>query len=208
MQTMSKEKRISARARAKQHAVLDVAAAVFAQYGFKRTTMNDIAEAAGISRPALYLMFDNKEHLFHELAEYRINLALKASREALTGAGNVTDRFINSLMVFEKTYTEPVANSPHGEELIDVNLSLASDVMAKGYAELVSALAEILKEADRSGEVTFDNTPMTHKTFVELLLSSIKGIKKMAGSKEEYRKQTQQVALIFLQGITPAEPPD
>ena len=55
--------------------------------------------------------------------------------------------------------------------------------------------------ASEAGEVNFQNTAMNHKAFVELLLSSIKGIKKMAGSKEEYRKQTQQVARIFLQTI-------
>ncbi|MCG8416067.1 MAG: TetR/AcrR family transcriptional regulator [Pseudomonadales bacterium] len=195
---MNEPKRISAREKAKQTAVFDAAADVFAQYGFRRTTMNDIAQAAGISRPALYLMFDNKENLFHELAAYRINLALKEARAVLAGSDPVTERFINALMVFEKVYTEPVANSPHGEELIDVNMSLAADVMSKGYSSLVTALAKVLKEAEETGEVSFENTPMTHKVFVELLLSSMKGIKKMAASKEEYRKQTQMVAQIFL----------
>lgn len=198
---MAEAKRVTAKAEEKQFAVFDAAADVFARYGFKRTTMNDIAEAAGISRPALYLMFDNKEHLFHELAAYRINLAMDAATSALADEGEVNDRFINALMIFEKVYTEPVANSPHGEELIDVNLNLASDVMAEGHGRLVTTLAEVLKEADKAGEVDFKNTAMTHKSFVELLLSSIKGIKKMAGSKEEYRKQTQQVARIFLQTI-------
>ncbi len=198
---MAEAKRVTAKAEEKQFAVFDAAADVFARYGFKRTTMNDIAEAAGISRPALYLMFDNKEHLFHELAAYRINLAMDAANSVLAEEGEVNDRFINALMIFEKVYTEPVANSPHGEELIDVNLNLASDVMAEGHGRLVTTLAEVLKEADKAGEVNFQNSAMTHKSFVELLLSSIKGIKKMAGSKEEYRKQTQQVARIFLQTI-------
>lgn len=202
MNSMNKPKRISAREQAKLVAVYDAAADVFAQYGFRRTTMNDIAQAAGISRPALYLMFDNKEHLFHELAAYRINLALKEAKSVLAGSEPVTERFMNALMVFERVYTEPVANSPHGEELIDVNLSLAADVMSKGYGSLVNALAKLLKQAEESGEVSFDNTPMSHKAFVELLLSSMKGIKKMAASKEDYRKQTQLVMQIFLAKIT------
>ena len=45
----------------KREAVFGVAADVFAQYGVRRTAMNDIAQAAGISRPALYLMVENKE---------------------------------------------------------------------------------------------------------------------------------------------------
>ncbi len=199
---MSTTKRTSTKVEAKKVTVLDTAAAVFAQYGFRRTTMNDIAQAAGISRPALYLMFENKEHLFHELAAYRIKLALDASRAALAESGTVTDRFVNALMVFEKTYTEPVADSPHGEELIDVNMNLASDVMNKGHASLVTMLTKLLSEAEEIGEVQFSDSDMSPKAFVELLLSSIKGIKKMAGSKAEYRKQTQLAAHIFLKSIT------
>ena len=113
----------------------------------------------------------------------------------------MSSRFIDAIMVFEKTYTEPVANSPHGAELVDVNMNLATDVMTKGYAKLIAALAKLLKDADKSGEVSFENTPMTYKAFVELLLSSIGGLKKKAGSKAEYRKQTQQVAHVFLSSI-------
>jgi len=182
--------------------VFDAAADVFAQYGFKRTTMNDIAQAAGISRPALYLMFNNKEHLFQELAAYRINRALETAKSVLTDVGDLRHRFIGALMIFEKTYTEPVANSPHGAELVDINMSLASDVMTKGRSKLIAALVKVLKTAEQSGEVSFQNMPMTHKAFVELLLSSVSGLKKKASTKAEYRKQTQQVAQIFLDSIT------
>lgn len=198
---MTKSKKTSARNEAKQSAVLDAAARVFAQYGFRRTTMNDISQAAGISRPALYLMFDNKEHLFHELSAYRINLALKATRAALARDGNVTELFIEALMVFEKTYTEPVANSPHGDELTDVNMNLAADVMIKGHNSLVSVLAKLLNSAEKEGDVSFQNVSMSARAFVELLLASVKGIKKKAGSKAEYRKQTKQAARIFLSSI-------
>lgn len=198
---MSKVKRNSKRSQAKQEAVFDAAAKVFAQYGFRRTTMNDIAQAAGISRPALYLMFDNKEHLFHELAAYRVNLALGATKEFLNQEGSISDRFIGALGVFEKTYSEPVANSPHGEELIDVNMNLASDVMSRGQEKLVTILTKLLKEAEVKNQVSFTSTSMSPKALVELLLASIFGIKKRAGSKTEYRKQTQQVARIFLASI-------
>jgi AcrR family transcriptional regulator len=199
---MTKSKRVSAKANEKQRVVFDAAADVFAQYGFKRTTMNDIAQAAGISRPALYLMFNNKEHLFQELAAYRINRALETAKSVLTDVGDLRHRFIGALMIFEKTYTEPVANSPHGAELVDINMSLASDVMTKGHSKLIAALVKVLKTAEQSGEVSFQNMPMTHKAFVELLLSSVSGLKKKASTKAEYRKQTQQVAQIFLDSIT------
>ena len=198
---MSKKKQSSIQKHAKRTSILDAAARVFAQYGFKRTTMSDIADAGGVSRPALYLMFDNKEHLFRELAGYRVELALHNAKAELVTNRVVTTRFINAIKTFEKTYTEPVANSPHGDELIDVNRNLAADIMTKGRADLILALVKLLKNADKSDEVSFQNISLTHKGFVELLLSSIDGIKKNSTSKAEYRKRTQQLMQIFLNAI-------
>ena len=48
----------------KDDQIIEAATSVFLRYGFRRTTMGDIAEAAGVSRPALYLRFCNKEHIF------------------------------------------------------------------------------------------------------------------------------------------------
>ena len=198
---MSNKKQPSIQKHAKKNSILDAAAGVFAQYGFRRTTMNDIATASGVSRPALYLMFDNKEHLFKELAGHRVELALYNAQAELEKNQVVTVRFVNAIKTFERTYTEPVANSPHGDELIDVNRNLAADIMSKGRANLIAALAKVLRNADRSGDVNFQNIPLTHKGFVELLLSSMDGIKKNSTSKSEYRKQTQRLMQVFLRTI-------
>jgi AcrR family transcriptional regulator len=186
---------------AKRVAVYEAAAKVFARYGFKRTTMNDVAQAAGISRPALYLMFDNKEHLFHELAAFRLDQAIEKASSVLASKANVQDRFIDALLDYEKIYYEPVMNSPHGEELMDINQSLATDMTKEGYTRLVTTLATALREAEAAGEVDFANSPLKPKPFVELLLASITGIKKKVSTTAEFRKKIRQVSLIFLQAI-------
>ena len=71
------------RVQAKRNVVFEAASEVFALYGYKRTTMQDIAQAVGFSRPALYLLFDNKETLFRELTDYRLNKALDATKTKL-----------------------------------------------------------------------------------------------------------------------------
>ena len=48
--------------------ILQAALAVFARYGFKRATMEDVASEAGISRPALYQSYENKAAIFAALA--------------------------------------------------------------------------------------------------------------------------------------------
>ena len=52
---------------AKRRLVLAASAGVFGAHGYSRTTMGDLAKAAGMSRPALYLVFPRKEQLFSTL---------------------------------------------------------------------------------------------------------------------------------------------
>ena len=49
--------------------LLDTARAVFAERGFHSTSMNDIAEAAGVTKPVLYQHFSSKRDLFLEVLE-------------------------------------------------------------------------------------------------------------------------------------------
>ncbi|HEY8129307.1 MAG TPA: helix-turn-helix domain-containing protein, partial [Hyphomicrobium sp.] len=43
---------------------LAAARQVFLRYGYRRVTMGDIADAAKMSRPALYLVIPSKEEIF------------------------------------------------------------------------------------------------------------------------------------------------
>ena len=65
---------------------------VFASQGFKRTSMADIAEAAGVSRPALYQYFDNRADLFREALQIILVEATDAALAALGGDGVVAER--------------------------------------------------------------------------------------------------------------------
>lgn len=59
--------RLTAPARREQ--ILDVALEVFATTGFHSTSMNDVAEAAGVTKPVLYQHFDSKRALYQALLD-------------------------------------------------------------------------------------------------------------------------------------------
>jgi AcrR family transcriptional regulator len=59
--------RLSATARREQ--LLDVALQVFARTGYHDTSMNDVAEAAGVTKPVLYQHFESKRDLFQALLD-------------------------------------------------------------------------------------------------------------------------------------------
>ena len=59
--------RLPAQERRRQ--LLDEALEVFAAKGFHGTSMNDVAEAAGVTKPVLYQHFASKDALYNELVD-------------------------------------------------------------------------------------------------------------------------------------------
>lgn len=62
-------RRTKSDALATRHQLLDAAECVFAEKGVSRTSLNDIALAAGASRGAIYWHFKNKADLFNAMME-------------------------------------------------------------------------------------------------------------------------------------------
>src|ERR1700759_4713665 len=67
----------------RRSALLEAASGVFMRYGFKKTSMDDLARAAGISRQGLYLHFPTKEALFREVVTLKITRLQAAGRAVL-----------------------------------------------------------------------------------------------------------------------------
>jgi AcrR family transcriptional regulator len=63
--TVAVSRRLPAAERRRQ--LLDTALAVFGERGFHDTSMNEIADAAGVTKPVLYQHFDSKRDLFLEV---------------------------------------------------------------------------------------------------------------------------------------------
>ena len=60
-------RRLTADARRRQ--LFDVALSLFAEHGYSATTMDDIAEAAGVTKPLVYQHFESKRALYLELLD-------------------------------------------------------------------------------------------------------------------------------------------
>ncbi len=68
--------------------LLDVALRLFAERGYRPTTMDDIALAAGVTKPLLYQHFSSKRALYLELVDSVAGELVRAiSRAASTAAG-------------------------------------------------------------------------------------------------------------------------
>lgn len=63
--------------------VLDAALGVFLRFGFRKTSMDEVARAANLSRQGLYLQFATKEELFKATVEHALTTALASAAARL-----------------------------------------------------------------------------------------------------------------------------
>ena len=84
--------RLSAAERREQ--LLGVALRVFAQKGFHNSSMNDVADAAGVTKPVLYQHFDSKRALYiaalEAVGETMITAIRRATADAASGREKTT----------------------------------------------------------------------------------------------------------------------
>jgi len=72
--------------RGAQDRILDAALRVFRRHGFRRSSIEQAAEAAGLTRQALYHHFQSKEALFRAVIEQLYERALAAEIAAADAA--------------------------------------------------------------------------------------------------------------------------
>ena len=72
--------------------IIEAAAHTFDRYGFKKTTMDDIAIAAGKGKSSLYYYFKNKEAVFEAVAAHEAALMEKAIKGELAKQNKAVDK--------------------------------------------------------------------------------------------------------------------
>lgn len=83
-------KRLPADERRRQ--LLDIAAELFAERGYARTTTAELAKAAGVTEPVIYRHFDSKRDLFVALIEETATLTLELWQERLDTTQDPAER--------------------------------------------------------------------------------------------------------------------
>lgn len=122
--------------------ILDAAMAVFRRHGFRRSSIEQAAEAAGLTRQALYHHFKSREALFRAVIERLHERALAAEIAAANAeekaGGGLADILVAGVSARLKQFIASFDGSPHIEELFSEHLLQARDLYQK-YAALYAA---------------------------------------------------------------------
>lgn len=181
--------------------ILSAAFVRFARYGFRRTSMEDIAGEAGVSRAALYLQFRNKEEIFKSLAQELQDRALARAGAALEADGPLAERVRAAIEGKSLEMVRITLESPHGSELLDETGRLCGDLVADTERRFAEQLTRVLRRA--GGDVDLAAADLTAPAAAQLLLRAVKGLKGPGVGVEDFQKGLASLVRVFIAGLAP-----
>ncbi len=107
--------------------ILDAARQCFLNFGYEKTSLDDIAKRAGLSRPLIYLKFQGKKEIFAAVAADIIERGYPASEKALKAPGGARARL---MLLYEALLIEPwklFQGAPMAAELYDACIRIYSE---------------------------------------------------------------------------------
>lgn len=149
----------SSRARATREKLRDSANRLFMENGFKATTVDAIAEAAGVSKAAFYLHFERKEDLLLEYAVKRVELVREMMPELLGAASFQT--------AVEKVVDATIRGKSWDREVTRLAiLEMTASRDHRADAELPDLLCPLFELAQTRGEIRTDVPALTQAQFL------------------------------------------
>jgi AcrR family transcriptional regulator len=153
--------------------VLDAALGTFARFGYRKTSMDDVAAAARISRPGLYFLFSSKPALFRAATERAIELDLAAAEQALAARDRpLVERVVGAFDGWAGRYIGPLGDV---QALVADNPDLLGPGAATGPDRFQRMLLDALRGARREPEAR-----------TQTLVSVSVGLKHQVSSRAEY----------------------
>lgn len=160
--------------------ILAAAMEVVGRYGFRRSSMDDIATAAGLSRPSLYNVFSNKRDIFRGVVAWYCAHALETMEAVLDvdkGLGSRLERaLLDAIVEPHATFLE----LPHGDELAGMKSEMAEDLFDQFGQGVGGLLMQALLKHGCSQQVSGDISTM--------IGNGLGGMKARNASPEEMRE--------------------
>jgi AcrR family transcriptional regulator len=173
--------------------LLDGAMEVFAQHGFAKTSMSDIAKASGVSRTSLYNTFPTKDDVFRALSGRINDRVYAAVVEAYRRPGPWDERLLGVINARVSWVYDLLHASEYGRELIsEKNRICGGDVLAANdrFETLIAGLlAEAARDSDKGAALA------------RVLIDAVNGILERAKTRHSAEQSVALLVSVFCKGV-------
>ncbi|MDQ0779156.1 AcrR family transcriptional regulator [Streptomyces aurantiacus] len=156
--------------------VLDSALVTFARFGYRKTSMEEVARAARISRPGLYFLFSSKEALFRAAVTQALERDITTVERVLADTGRpLPERLVEAFDQWAGRYIGPLTHDVG--VVIGDNPDLLGEIVEttpRRFEELVTDAVAVESGRETAGPVA------------QTLISASIGLKHQAATRESY----------------------
>ncbi len=141
--------------------IIILAGQIFSRYGFKKTTMDEIARALKMGKSSVYYYFDSKEEIFEAVVRYEANILRNELTTAIKSVESPIDKMKNYVFVRMKSF-EKLSN--YYNAIFDKNLDhfdFIETIREKYDREELAILRLILYHGTRKKVFTVSNSEYT-----------------------------------------------
>ncbi len=165
----------STRREATRQKLYEAAVTLIAEQGFSATTVDEIAERAGVAKGTVYYNFASKSVLFEELLRHGVELLTASLREAVERTARdggtkvgALDAMIRAGLLFISRY--PAFTQLYVAELWRTNRAWQPTLLVVRQ-QAVAVVEEVLREGVANGELSDEiDVPLTAAALVGMVL--------------------------------------
>jgi AcrR family transcriptional regulator len=135
--------------------ILDTAAKLFSQQGYKGVSIRDIAQACGLTNAALYYYFKNKEELYLAVMEYAHARAMTSVTAGLDDRGDLRAR----LKQLVTRYVESMQDQRESFVMLRRDLDHVADIARAGkllggmHRDFMQPLQTLIETGQTDGQL-------------------------------------------------------
>ena len=186
---------------AKANAVVVAGLQLFTQYGYRKTSIDDIAQAAQVAKRTVYLHFENKAAVFLAILEYLGDQLRQGCASAERAGGTAVDRLTGLLDAYFGMGFELFSKSEHMPELEETFSKLARSRIGDLNTEYQERLARFLRSLEKTGEIGGPPQGLTVEQIVHILTRAAEGAKhdaKLQGDRHALQYHLRKLATLAI----------
>lgn len=169
--------------------ILNVASLQFAKYGFKKTTLTDIASALGKQKTALYYYFKNKEDIFFEIISIEARSFVSQLKDVLTEDTDEVTKLKSYLRLRIQIMSEIAHKYKALKDELFFLLSHIESARTPYHQIECEELSILLESGKKKGVFSLNNPKQMATTIVNIL----KGLEIPMYIREDIGKEEEEV---------------
>jgi len=151
--------------------VLAAARPLFARYGFKKTSVDEILRAAGVSRATLYSYFAGKEEIFNEVVREEAAKLQRSVEEAVAAEATYSLKLRAYFQSLFGSLTECANLHNLSADVVTEIVPLAHGATVDVRDALLARLTQLLRDGVAAGELYVDRPEMVAEGLDAVIVS-------------------------------------